>query len=326
LIQSLKYRLIRFNRCSKGVSTVIGTIFLVLIALTVATNIFLWSFTQNASYNQTVKELNQMDADQSSERVVAYNTVYSISQDEVEVNTTMAAQGPRSAQIITVWVTWTSGNDIKYGYATVNINVTSGEHITQTINVTVPGALPGEGVCNGWLVTARGNSVPLEQRKAEDITIAEVAEGIGSIAMNFTNFKYFEVVDGILQDYPVGNSAFELETGKDIVLAVHLTNFDRDYRTIVLSSRSLLWAYFPKAPGNPGKWPITAVNETTGAVVPYSDITLASMESKWIYFGPTAISANPKDSSGAVNLILLGTINGFDYGQNIPFVSIYVLP
>ncbi|TET28828.1 MAG: hypothetical protein E3J73_00285, partial [Candidatus Bathyarchaeum sp.] len=72
----------RFRRCSKGVSTVIGTIFLVLIALTVATNVFLWTFTQNANYNQAVKESSQMDADLSSERIVAYNTVYSVSQDE----------------------------------------------------------------------------------------------------------------------------------------------------------------------------------------------------------------------------------------------------
>lgn len=316
-------KIIRFRRCSKGVSTVIGTIFLVLIALTVATNVFLWTLTQNANYNQAVKESSQMDADLSSERIVAYNTVYSVSLGNVEVTTTMTAQGPLSAQIITVWVTWTDGSDIKYGSTTVDFTLTPGDTITKTITVTVPGALAVGGVCNGWLVTARGNRVPLELKKVEEIIVANVAEGIGSISMNFTNFKYFEVVGGILQNYPQGNSAFELESGKDVVLGVYLTNYDKTNRSITLSSRSMLWAYFPKAPGNPGKWDITNINQTTGAiVVPYSDVTLAHMESKWIYFGPGTVQV--KDASGAVNLILLGTIDSHQYGQNIPFVSIYV--
>ena len=317
--------MIRFRRSSKGVSTVIGTIFLVLIALTVATNVFLWTFTQNAAYNQAVKERSQMDADLSSERVVAYNTEYSVSTGNVEVTTTMTAQGPLSAQIITVWVTCKVGNDIKYGSETVNINLTSGDTITQPITVTVPGALAVASEFNGWLVTARGNRVPLELKKVEEIRIADVSLGIGAISMNFSNFKYFEVVGGILQNYPNGTSAFELETGKDLVLAVYLTNYDLLNRSIILSSRSLLWAYFPTSPGNNGEWYITNVNATTGAIVSYSDITLAYGQSKWIFFGKERLQP-PGGIAGAVNLILLGTIGSEEYGQNIPFVSIYVKP
>jgi hypothetical protein len=325
LKRGLLPKIIRFRRSSKGVSTVIGTIFLVIIALTVATNVFLWTLTQNAAYNQAVKESSQMDADISSERIVAYNTVYLVSPDNVEVTTTMTAQGALSAQIITVWVTWTDGNDIKYGSATVNINVTAGDPIVRTINVTVPGALDISGdTCNGWLVTARGNRVPLELKKVDVIKIADVSLGIGAIAMNFSNFKYFEVDDGMLLNYPQGTSAFELESGKSTVLAVYLTNYDKSNRTITLSSRSMLWAYFPKAPGNPGQWYITNVNATGAIVEPYSNVTLAHMESKWIYFGPGTLQV--KDASGAVNLILLGTTGSEDYGQNIPFVSIYVKP
>jgi hypothetical protein len=291
--------------------------------MTVATNVFLWTLTQNAAYNQAVKESSQWDADQSSESIIAFYTVYSVSQDEVEVTTTMTAQGALTAQIITVWVTWTDGNDTKYGSETVNINVTSGDTITESITVTVPGALPVGGECNGWLITARGNRVPLELKKVDEIVVASVAEGIGSVSMNFTNFKYFQVLDGILQAFPGGMSAFWLETGIDIVFAVYLTNFDRSNRTIILSSNSLLWAYFPKSPGNPGVWSITAVNQTTGAIIPYSDITLAHMESKWIYFGTESLGSNVKNLAGAINLILLGTIGGQPYGQNIPFVSVF---
>ena len=167
--------------------------------------------------------------------------------------------------------------------------------------------------------------MPLEQKRVTELRIADVSLGIGAISMNFTNFKYFEVVDDILQNYPEGDSAFELESGKSTVLAVYLSNYDILNRSITLSSHSMLWAYFPKAPGNPGKWDITNINQTTGAiVVPYSDITLAYGQSKWIYFGPWTLQV--KDARGAVNLILLGTIGGQEYGQNIPFVSIYITP
>jgi hypothetical protein len=292
----------------------------VLVALTVATNVFLWTFTQNANYNQVVKESSQMDIDRSSEQIYAYNTVYSPSSEAVEVTATITAQGALSAQIISVWVT--VGSE-KYGFLPVNINVTSGETETLTRTVPVPDASGIDSNFNGWLVTARGNRVPLELKKVETVTVASVTKGIGSVSMNFTTFKYFEVEDGILQNFPEGNSAFELDGSKSTVLAVYLTNYDLGDRPINLTSRSMLWAYFPTSPGNPGEWDITSINQTTGAIMPsYSNVILAPMQSKWIYFGPENVQVN--SAHGAINLILLGTIGSDDYGQNIPFVSIWV--
>jgi FlaG/FlaF family flagellin (archaellin) len=336
----------RFRRSSKGVSTVIGTIFLVLIALTVATNVFLWTLTQNATYNQAVKESSQMDADLSSERIVAYDTVYSVSTGKVEVTARMTAQGPLSAQIITVWVTWTFGNDIKYGSETVNINLTAGDTIPLNRTVTVPGAHDISGdTCNGWLVTARGNLVPLELKKVEEITIADVSLGIGAISMNFSNFEYYNVTENaglyVLDNYTNGGGEgySVIEGGDGIAFQVCLTNFDIKKRDIILYSPSVLWMLFPHTAEQPrgAMWYIVNVNASGFIADDFTNITINYGDSIDLFFASEndlndvtkpgfTPSSSLKWSPGlaSVNLALFGKIGTQSYGQNIPFVSIYV--
>jgi len=337
LIRGLLPRIIRFRRCSKGVSTVIGTIFLVLIALTVATNVFLWTFTQNANYNQAVKESSQMDAAISSERVVAYNTEYDpVSSDEVEVTTTMAAQGALSAQIIRVWVT-VDGSD-KYGNTTVEFNLTPGDTPkTETITVTMTGAIDGEDF-NGWLITARGNRVPLELKKVEEIIVSDVSLGIGAISMNFSNFEYYNVTNNVLDNYPNGGGEGYnvIQGGDGIAFQICLTNFDINMRDIILYSNSVFWTLFPN-PANPQQargamWFIVNVNASGFIADDFTNITINYGDSANLFF------ASKKDLSeddfepylssftglAPVNLALFGTIDSQSYGQNIPFVSIHI--
>ncbi len=322
-------RIIRFRRCSRGISTVIGTIFLVLVALTVSTNVFLWTFTQNATYNQAVKESSQMDADLSSERIVAYNTEYSVSAGMVEVNTTMTAQGALSAQIITVWVTWEDDYGIKYGSKTVDIPVTSGDPTPLTTEVPVPGAINVGGVCNGWLVTARGNRVPLELKKVETITTAQLAQGIGSLAIEFYSFRYFTYNGSNLANYPDGTSSFNVPTGDYVAFGINLTNLDPITEEIVLNQFSELWIYSPDVGS---RYCFYIVNVAAdGSISPlYSDISIPYMHSKLLIFASNAPGTfNQRKITAingpcAANLLLLGTIGPRDYGQNIPFVSIYV--
>ena len=328
MIRNLKHKINRLKRNSKGVSTVIGTIFLVLIALTVATNVFLWTLTQNATYNQAVKESSQMEAERSSERIVAYDTEYSVPSEgaKVKVNTTITAQGALSAQIIRIWVTWSDGNTIKYGNETFeNLNINSGQTITKEITVTVPGAYDGDNEFNGWFITARGNRVPLEQKElGSTVIVAHVAQGIGSVSMDFSDFRYYEVVGNVLQNYPQGDSAFHVETKIDAYLSVLLTNYDPEGRQLILYSSSLLWVYFPTQ-GTEIYWPISAIDYDTGVVSPYDDdnpIILDYEDSARIFFGSAKLPSSTTGESSAVNLILLGTIDGEEYGQNIPFVSI----
>jgi len=328
----------RFRRCSKGVSTVIGTIFLVLVALTVSTNVFLWTFTQNATYNQAVKESSQMDAALSSERIVAYNTVYSVSTGKVNVTTTMIAQGVLSAQIITVWVTWSDGNDIKYNSTTVDINLTPGDTITPPpITVNVTGAIAGTGECNGWLITARGNRVPLEQKIVEEITIADVSLGIGAISMNFSNFRYYNVTDDkVLENYTTsGGEGYDVIQGADgIAFQVALTNFDIHNRAITLYSPSVFFTIIPSTSTqvHAGMWYIVNVNASGFIADDFTNITVNHGSTVNLFFasqqnmneGGFLASRSKYRGIAPANLALFGKIGTQSYGQNIPFVSIYV--
>jgi len=319
----------KFKRSSKGFSTVVGTIFLVLILMTVATSVFLYTFTQNATYNQAVKESSQTDADRYSERIVAYDTDHSYSGGITEVNTTLTAYGPLSAQIIRIWVTWKTENDIKYGSEDIEINVPSG--LTKREGFSINVARPDNTYeFDGWFITARGNRIPLMPRKiGETVIVANVAQGIGAIAMDFTDFKYFEI-DGAethLLDYDLGGySAFELHKNEKFVFALTLTNWDMQNRTISLNQNSALWIYFPQATGGSSRlWAINKV-DSTGNIIPYENIELSYGVPTRVYFGGYGVSIQTGNVAGAVNLILLGSVESEYFGQNIPFVSIYVLP
>ncbi|MQY62624.1 hypothetical protein GH146_05010 [archaeon] len=316
-----------------------------LVALTVSTNVFLWTFTQNATYNQAVKESSQMDAALSSERIVAYNTVFlPVSQNEVNVTTTMAAQGALSAQIIRVWVT-VDGSD-KYGNATVEFNLTPGDTPkTETITVTMTGAIDSEDF-NGWLITARGNRVPLEQKRVEEITVSDVTLGIGAISMNFTNFKYYNVTenvdDYVLANYPNGTSGYNVNQPKEVgipgepvgvAFQVTLTNLDISNRSITLFSSSLLWMLFPKSQTSivGSMWYIVNVNDGIIDDDNFDNITINHGSTVNLFFASASDVSEAflpclsgYGGTAAVNLALIGQIAGSPYGQNLPFVSIYL--
>lgn len=307
-------------RSSKGISTVIGTIFLVLIVLMVGTNVLLWSLMQNSLYNQTVQDLRQTETDRFSERIATSRANFTVPETgTVQVDLTVSNEGPVSAQIITAWVVWTVEEETTYGFNdTLNINLNPGQSFPLTVTVATPNA-SSTGAFSGWLVTARGNLVSLEKEKM--VVHSQVALGIGSVMMDFDRFKHyiFHSKNQSLTPWDEGIINFTIPSKQDLVFGVLLSNYDQYHRTITLRERSLLWIYFEKAPGQRATWPITKVT-SNGTKMPFSPISLAYGESKWIFFG----EATPLSGAGAVNLILLGNIDGQDYGQNIPFVSIYV--
>ena len=320
---------------SKGLSTVVGTIFLVITVLGIFSSIFLWTITQNTLYNQAVKESHQMDADRFSERITTSRANFTLYKPgTVQVDVTLSNEGPVSAQVITAWVVRAVGGETRYGFNdTLNISLNPGETLNQVpIRVDIAD-VSSTGALSGWLITARGNMISLEKEKS--FITAEVAQGIGSVSMDFATFKYHEAQGNVLKDYqPLPpdpnldrwNSGFKVPAGQEIVFAIHLTNLDIDERTIVLNSSSLLWVYYPDMAAS-DVWNIVDVDLSDGTISPLlSPITLAFEDHCWIFFGPTKTSF--KGRSGAVNLLLIGQMEGIEktdeYGQNIPFVSIRV--
>jgi len=172
---------------------------------------------------------------------------------------------------------------------------------------------------------------------------ATVTQGIGALAMNFQNFTYFHVVGSAptysLSPYPSGYNAYYVQNARTnkIAFEVILTNFDQNERDITLTSGSELFIIYPSSGGNylSDRWYIVNVDETTGAILPFSSVTLRFNQPTSVYFASSlrggtvspatsSLTASQVPVIGAVNLALVGQIGGASFGQNIPFVSIEI--
>lgn len=316
MIRDLWRRRIRFGR-SKGISTVIATIFLVITVFFISTNVLVWTISQNNLYSQSVRESHQMDADRFSERVIAYDGNHSVLDDnDVQVRGILANEGPVSAQVLTLWVldeTNKEYNITDLRERKINLNPGDTRHIT--INVTVPGASSGD-TFNSWFVTARGNKIPLE--KEQGITVAQVAQGIGYLSMDFDSFKYYIVTDDQLGP---PQSGFNVPSKDSIVFRLILTNLDEPRRDINLTAQSLLWLYSPAKKAQES-WIIAKV--VNQRLVNFDFQVLEFGNSTEVFFGPST-ATQLAGSLCAVNLLLYGKIGtDQDYGQNLPFVAVYV--
>ena len=176
--------------------------------------------------------------------------------------------------------------------------------------------------------------MPKQPAITNKIIVAQLAQGIGSIALDFAEFRFFTYATSTkLANYPDGNKSFNVPgQGTPIAFGATLTNLDPREKTITLNQHSNIWLVFPGAPGQIVQFFIVSV-ASDGTITPsYSPITIGFGETKLIVFAssssssfaPSSISASLTPNPGAVNLLLLGTIGPRDYGQNIPFVSVYV--
>jgi hypothetical protein len=310
---------------------VIGTTFMVLVMMFLGTSVFLWTLSQNTLYNEAVRTTNQEEIDRINEGVVALGGNYSVSGDSVTVLAVLKNTGSVTAQLINLWVLDT--NQSKYANKLVNLNLNPGDIKPVMYTVLIPEAHANYTFVS-WFVTARGNTVPLEREFVEGVTVAEVAQGIGYLAMDFDKFRYYEYESTYgLKDFPDGSGGYSVPASEHVAFGVKLTNYDPSgrKRSLTLNSHSLIWMYFPTY-GKQVNWHIVNV-DANGTVQPtYSAITLAYQETATVYFasrsdgsfGGTNDRVKPGSTGpAAINLLLLGTIGSDEYGQNIPFVSVY---
>lgn len=313
---SLRKRVRKLIANSKGFSSVIGTTFMVLVMLFLSTSVFLWTLSQNTMYNEAMRARNQEEADRRSENVVALSGNYSVSNSSVTVNVILKNAGSVAVQIINLWVLDTSNR--RYANKSLDLNLYPGEVNpligSGGLTLTIPEA---SGNFISWFVTARGNVIPLEKEQA--IIIAELAQGIGYLAMDFASFEYYEVTGNQLGP---AQSGFNIPGDTIIVFSLYLTNLDETHRNINLTAYSLLWLY-PATGAKTARFPIAKIVNQT--LVPFDFQILEFGKSTKLFFGTDSSTAtNVKGSLCAANLLLYGKIGTDDYGQNIPFVSVYV--
>jgi len=335
----LKKKVTRLANNPKGFSSIIGSVFMVLVVLLLSTGVFMWTLSQNTMYNEAVRARNQEEADRQNENVVAVSGNYSVSGDQVTVKVVLKNAGSIAVQIINLWVLDTDPSNRRYANKSLSLNLNPG-NVTNLVEsspltVTIPGASSSH-IFASWFATTRGNTIPLE--KEQSIIVAQLAQGIGSLALDFQTFRYFTYETSTkLANYSQGIKSFNVPgSGTPIAFGANLTNLDPSKQTLTFNVYSNMWLVFPGAPGQTPQWYIVNV-ATDGTIAPsYSPISLAYGETKLVVFASSrpvkevgsfstnsispAITPNPC----AVNLLLLGILGTRDYGQNIPFVSLYV--
>ena len=304
---------------SRGISTVLGTVFLTLVIFAISTNVFIWTLSQNARYTEVVKAEHQKDMDRLSENVIASGANYSVSGDDVIVKVTLTNAGSVAAQIINLWVFDTTQQ--KYTNKSLDLNLNPGEVLnlrgSESLSVTIPGTNASHNFVS-WFVTARGNTVPLQTESG--LVLAELAQGIGSISMDFPTFRYYEVQGG--NQLGTEHYSFNVPAKKNTVFGVYLTNLDPRREDINLTEHSCFWLSVP-AKSAMVYWSIAKVVDQT--LVPFDFQVLEYGQPTLVYFGPNSaqqLAGNP----AAANILLYGTIGDDDYGQNIPFISLYLSP
>lgn len=315
----------------------IGTTFMVLVMMFLSTSVFMWTLSQNTLYNEAVRARNQEEADRRDENVVALSGNYSVveAQGEVTVNVILKNVGSVSVQIINLWVVDASNQ--RYANKSLNnLNLNPGDVLnlvcSDGLTVTILGA-EGNHTFVSWFVTARGNTIPLE--KEQGVIIAQVAQGIGSMALDFYTFRYFKYKvgsDDVLGNYPNGTISFDIPKGTEVAYGVALTNLDPRKKTIVLDSHSLLWVIIPTSDVAHNKWWYIVNVASDGTISEtYSSIPIAYGETKLLVFASKNDLASSFERQSTPNtvctvpvfLLLHGEIGGTPYGQNLPFVALY---
>lgn len=394
-----------FRRNRKGVSTIFGMVFFLLIVVIVFAS-FAVVLDQSTRLEGTIIQTRQVDNDKGREQLVIVNTdTDHPSYDGTTLSCSVINIGTISAQIVRIWV-----EDSNLNSASVNVASKPGSLVAQNDqSPTLSGTAISSGTTNPdkngilryWCVTARGTQFSLQttgaqgepgadgnkwyndestlwsrfnpptlftfglgehvgdyylNTKTRDLYVrdattwrwivtlpksagqAGVAQGIGSIAMDFPEFKIYTFIKAPkVNDLLPAPSSFTVSKSSYLIFKVAIWNVDPDGRPIVLSSESRIWASITQqSTMKSGSWnliqvdstgKITSLSSPASIPLPYTDDTETTLPTV-LYFGITQPSTMTNDfpQTVPINILLYGGIDGGtnNYGQNLPFVSIKI--
>ena len=181
-----------------------------------------------------------------------------------------------------------------------------------------------------WFVTERGNLLPLEEE--QELIVAQLAQGIGDLALEFNEFRYFTYTsEQELASYPDGNKSFDIPKNTYVAFGCYVTNLNPLKQTIIIDSHSLFWQ--PGRSGvSEGAWFIVTVAENGTINQTFSQLSVDYGETKMLVFasqndlGVASFSRlrTPNSATTVATFLLLhGTKGSTAFAQNIPFVSLY---
>ena len=320
------------SRGTRGFSSIVGAIFMVLIMWVLASSYFVYTLSQNTTYNSAVGQMNQLDVNRMSESVNVLSTAYSVNANG---NVTVAAQiqntGPFSIQFMTVWIYVSNSTWTNYKFSNLtNASVQGGSIFTLNVNLDVSGVNSNASYTfASWLITTRGNVVALLQRTmTNNVIVAQVSQGIGSIAFDFEQFWHYEFsvwqpAQGTALPSPSPLN-YTVDSSKYTLYHVVLTDFDLLGYNIILNGNSSIYIIGQHS-GTVKYATWNLVNVTGNKIYPTSPVQyfLPHGVPTELYFGGS-ISGVDQNNVYPLNILLFGTKGPKDYGQNIPFVSIWL--
>ncbi len=327
----LAFKHLRRNR--RGISSVVGAVFMVLIVWTLASSYFFFTMSQNANYNDSVRAVNEQTISRISESINVLSVNYSVNADNnVTITARLQNTGPSVVQFVTIWAYVSNNTWANYNYVNTSLRINGGQTPPQfSVTVPVNGArLSGNYDVTSWLITTKGNTISLPKQTAlsNNILIAKVSEGIGSVAFDFEQFWHCDFAalptDGTTLPARTATN-YTLSESKYNVLHVTVTDFDLLQETIVLDRNSSIFIIGEHSGTVKwDKWEL--VNVTNNKIYPNSpmSLTLVYGQPKDLYFAGM-ISSIDTGSTYPLNILLYGTKGHNEYGQNIPFVSIYLI-
>jgi hypothetical protein len=181
-----------------------------------------------------------------------------------------------------------------------------------------------------WLVTSKGNTVALHTRSmTNNVIVAQVAQGIGSIAFKFGKFWHYEFSGTPAQGTALPSASpmnYTISESKYTVYHVTVSDMDPGGQNIVLNGNSSIYIIGQHS-GTVKYATWNLVNVTNNKIYTSSNVvaSLSFLAPIDLYFA-SAISNIDANNAYPPNILFCGTKGSNDFGQNIPFVSIYLIP
>lgn len=233
----------RFIKCKRGLSTVIGAVFCVLVIL-MGFSFILWEANQYDSYIDAVNERTRLDQEQANEMVAIGDS--SIAGDDL--NFSVINTGAVTAHLVSLWVTEYSGTTANWHVGPISISNYLNPGSTTIITETIEGVDPDLNYLIK-IVTERGNvAKKLYEPGIQPGTGGEFIGGPFLLEFSAEAFRYTS------DNNPASPAtAFEIDNDRnDIVFWIKFNN--RATRGIQISQHSFFLVVVRdlESQGNPG--------------------------------------------------------------------------
>ena len=153
----------------KGYSEIVGAIFMVLIALFLFFNVFMFVLNQNTAFQDSASQANQLLANRLAEKFTLSTPTYPINDTthQVSVSVNVINVSPLSVLIESLWIKDSAAANPNCFNVPESIALQPGQSAILTGAVTIQSASSLDmGSCTSWFVTARGNTISTIQSES----------------------------------------------------------------------------------------------------------------------------------------------------------------